>query len=227
MGRILASVLVISFFFILALGSASPPPPQTPSYSAEWSKLKLASISPKEMTIKGDSIVLYKRSNPGSYGKRIVQYYSPDQIQIEDPNISFNIGITNTSLITMGVGETASPAVFYISISNKLNEPISVNWDSIAYVDSNGISHRVIKSGTRIADRGRPIGTVVIPPNARIEEIFQPIDGIDFEYGTWLTLPVLESVMPGGEVTVFIPITINNQVTNYSFTFLSEQPSQS
>lgn len=201
-------------------GYTSSPP--TPISITNWRSLKVISYSPNDLSLQNNTINIINESNAGAYGKRNNRYYSNDHIQVENSRISFTIGITNPSLFTMEATEASFPAVFDVVISNKSAEPIEINWDNVAYVDDNGIAHKVVKSGTRIVDRTRPQGNLLIPPNAKVDEMFHPADFIYYEYGNWLTNPVLEDVRVGNKVSIFIPITFQDGTVHYNFTFSVE-----
>ena len=231
-------VIEIVLLLLLLMGCA---PVYPPSYAtevpvSEMKSLKLVSFTPKTMKIKSDTIT-------SSYNKFVekfseytnltaITYLSVSNAEIEDgETTSFSVGITSPSIYYFtGIMRGTHPAVFEISIANIGEEPITIRWDNLSYIDAKGISHKVIKSGTRIIERDRPVGNVLVPPNAKIVEMLQPTDSIYYSSGdslsNWYAKPVLEDLSVGDRVTIFIPIEVKGQVRNYSFVFEAQSPSE-
>ena len=164
----------------------------------------------------------YSRGYPIS--TNIVKYQIPSFIKAEDNTLEFEISLTQPSVSLSSLTE-GYPVVFGVKITNKLDEPVKVKWENVAYIDSSGLSHRVVKTGTRFIERDRPIGDIIIPPAARIEEIILPTDAIYFG-NEWRSEEVLDKLSNEDKVTIFIPIEVKGQVRNYSFVFEAQTPSE-
>ena len=164
----------------------------------------------------------YSRGYPIS--TNIVKYQIPSFIKAEDNTLEFEISLTQPSASLSSLTE-GYPVVFGVKITNKLDEPVKVKWENVAYIDSSGLSHRVVKTGTRFIERDRPIGDIIIPPAARIEEIILPTDAIYFG-NEWRSEEVLDKLSNEDKVTIFIPIDVKGQVRNYSFVFEAQTPSE-
>ena len=76
----------------------------------------------------------------------LLAYFSISKAEIEDgESTSFSLGITSPSTYYFtGILRETHPAVFELSIANKDEEPIMVQWDNLAYVDAKGITHKLI-----------------------------------------------------------------------------------
>ena len=84
----------------------------------------------------------------------------------EDDAISIVFAVTNEHL--------------EFTLANKTKEPQSINWDEVSYVDLSGTAHRVLHKGVKLADRDKPQSPTVIPPGAKIENLIEPSDSVQW-----------------------------------------------
>ena len=68
------------------------------------------------------------------------------------------------------------PHSFTMSLNNKTDNPIKIDWNQVSYVDISGMSHRIIHSGVKYIGRENPQSPTIIPPTAKIADIVFPTD---------------------------------------------------
>ena len=112
------------------------------------------------------------------------------------------------------------------ALRNNAGEPIRINWDEVSYVDPSGSSHRVMHSGVKYSERNNPQAPTTVPPGARIEDILQPTDMV--EYSDVLSEWREDNFFPGSNAaletvgqtfSVFMPLDIGGERVNYNFVF--------
>lgn len=125
-----------------------------------------------------------------------------------------------------------SPSQKQISFSlhNKTAGPAKVDWNSAAYVDVLGQSHKVMHSGVKFIDREKAQVPSVVPPGASVSDMVFPVDYVSYtsgKYGGWseeLLFPLAPKAKSykGQSFSVFLPIEVNGGVRNYHFVFRIE-----
>ena len=128
------------------------------------------------------------------------------------------------------------------ALSNKTDHSIKIIWDEAAYVDSIGVSHRVMHSGVKYTDRNSPQPPTVVPRKGTINDLIFPSDYVDYvsgQYGGWREQPLFPSAMDqisnpnaseellkaeaekylGKSVQVLLPLQIEDTINEYIFTF--------
>jgi len=112
-------------------------------------------------------------------------------------------------------------------IRNKNPGPAKIDWNSAAYVDTAGVSHKVMHDGIKFTDRSNVQAPTVIPPGAGINDLVYPIDYAYYvtgQYGGWTELPLFPEApkakaYKGQTFGVFLPIEIHGKIRNYNFVF--------
>lgn len=112
-------------------------------------------------------------------------------------------------------------------LRNKSPSPAKLDWNSAAYVDTAGASHKVMHDGVKFTDRSNIQAPTVIPPGASVSDLVYPIDYafyISGRYGGWTELPLFPEApkamaYKGQTFSVFLPIEIEGKVRNYNFVF--------
>ena len=113
-------------------------------------------------------------------------------------------------------------------LRNKTAEPITVDWNSASYVDVSGNSHRVMHSGVRYVDRDKPQAPSIIPPTARLKDMVQPTDYVEFLTSIgWSNHPLFPKApdaafYKGKTFSVFLSLQVEGKTKNYLFTFSIE-----
>jgi hypothetical protein len=132
-------------------------------------------------------------------------------LSYEDDAISITFSVTNEQL--------------EFTLKNKTQEPQTINWDEVSYIDLDGTAHRVLHKGVKLMDRDKPQSPTVIPPGTRIDDVIEPSDSVQWSsvINDWTHNPLL----PPSQVIVnfkgktfgtFLPIVIDEKKKNYTFT---------
>jgi len=160
----------------------------------------------------------------GKYGEPVIK-------RVGDPGVDHNVYVDGV----LGFGWFLSPYRLSFLLANHTDRSIRIIWDEAAYVDANGVSHRVIHEGVKYIDRSASQPPSVVPPNSEIHDSIIPVDHVYFmsgQYGGWGELPLLpvsayskkhmESIVEqyvGKTLRVLLPIELQNVVVDYIFTF--------
>ena len=83
-------------------------------------------------------------------------------------------------------------------LENKTDHSIKIVWDEAAFTDQTGVSHRVIHSGTKIADRFSSQPPTVVPRKSRISDLIYPADYYDMGGKRRDLLPVRRDISKAG-----------------------------
>lgn len=130
----------------------------------------------------------------------------------------------------VSIGFAPSPAQIGMVIRNKTDTVMRIDWNNVAYVDTGGLSHRVIHEGVRLTEKNVVMPPTVIPPGSMIEDLVYPASYISYTAGTgrasgnWNERPLFPKLpaareMKGKEFKVFLPIEINGKVRSINFVF--------
>lgn len=76
-------------------------------------------------------------------------------------------------------------------LTNKTDHSIKIIWDEAAYVDENGVSHRVLHSGTKLVDRNNPQAPTVVVRKGSATDMIYPADYVSFASRSWIYRPLL------------------------------------
>jgi hypothetical protein len=120
-------------------------------------------------------------------------------------------------------------------LTNKTDHSIKIVWDEAAFVDENGMSHRVTHSGVKYIDRNNPQPPSVVVRKGTIMDFLIPSDYVYFEsgeYGGWKVLPLFPEYGTTAEklkaeaekyigktIQVLLPLQIEDVVNEYIFIF--------
>jgi hypothetical protein len=78
-----------------------------------------------------------------------------------------------------------------ISIQNKTNSEISINWDKASFVDVNKKAHGVTHEGVKYKDATASKPPSTIPPGAELKDFVIMSDSVSFERSNWQIKPFL------------------------------------
>jgi hypothetical protein len=154
------------------------------------------------------------------YGKQVFIMVKPWKSQecfFEDQSIKILFSISETQ-----VG---------ISLHNKTNTPINIDWNNVSYVDIRGMAHGVVHTGVRYIERDRPQVPTIIPPAAMIEDVIVPSDHISYASGSgggWSSRALFPDLQEtdqyiGKSFSAFMPLEIDGTIKNYSCVFSIER----
>jgi hypothetical protein len=167
--------------------------------------------------IKGYNLSFRDASYDIQYRFAMLKPTANDEMAFEDTSLSFKFSI--------------DPKGIACTIRNKTNDPISVNWNMVSYIDASGDAHKVIHSGIRLVDKEAPQTPTLIPPTARINETLFPTDYIQSGSSGLSQQPLWPNTghvskdesqlknLEGSTFSVFMPIEVGGKANNYSFVF--------
>jgi|GEM_PF-1365022 len=101
---------------------------------------------------------------------------------------------------------------------NKTKSVLKIVWDSSAFVDPNGQSHRVMHQGVRYLERDKSIPPSVLAPDAKLSDTIYPTDYVSLVSNDWVENPIVSS-KPGQRFSVLLAIDNGSQIENYTITF--------
>ncbi len=120
-------------------------------------------------------------------------------------------------------------------LTNKTNHSIRIIWDEAAYVDEEGISHRVMHEGVKYIDREKPQPPTVVVRKATITDLVFPTDNIQYVSRgdkMWHKSPLFPTSAKtvdelkattagyvGKTIQVLLPLQIEDVVNEYIFVF--------
>jgi hypothetical protein len=125
-------------------------------------------------------------------------------------------------------------------LENKTDHSLRIIWDEATYVDPNGMSHRVIHSGIKYADRDKTMPPSVVVRKGKLLDIIHPSDyvhyvrGYGLSTGGWQEDPLLPNKKSGGTpqellneskefvgktIQILLPIQIEEVTNDYIFSF--------
>ncbi len=70
-------------------------------------------------------------------------------------------------------------------IENKLDKEVEINWDKSTYIGPNGISERLMTTGTLYIDKGKGQPNSLIPPKSKIVLMIYPASKAQNINGKW------------------------------------------
>lgn len=126
---------------------------------------------------------------------------------------------------------------FVFRLKNKTENSIKLIWNEAVYVDSNGMSHRVMHQGVKYIERNNPQPPTVVVRGASVLDSVTPTDNVYYisgRYGGWRTkdlfqtLELVNDTRPlediasgyvGKEVQIMLPVQIENVTNEYVYQF--------
>ena len=122
---------------------------------------------------------------------------------------------------------------FYFTIENKTNHALKINWNEAVYVDIDKKAGKVIHSGVKYAQKNEAQVPSLISKGSRLEDVVVPADNIYYSsyLNSWETKQLFPTSFSsdealnnaqkyeGKEISILLPITIENVQNDYLFTF--------
>lgn len=114
-----------------------------------------------------------------------------------------------------------------ISLENRGVYPVKIDWEKAAYVDKDGVSHRLITKKVEYGDKDKPQEPAVVNPKSSLTEWVMPADNIDRSLLVWKIKPMFPElktaiIIDTWDRTTFkltLPIEINGESKGYEFVF--------
>jgi hypothetical protein len=135
------------------------------------------------------------------------------ELRFDDPSIGISFVVVDDNQITF-------------ELQNKTGEPISIDWNKVAYVDPASESHRVMHKGVKFVDRDNVLPATLVPPMAKLTDLIFPISHV--RWSTVLREWMQDPIFPSGEAAltlkgktfgIFMPLILEGEIKNYNFTF--------
>ena len=126
------------------------------------------------------------------------------------------------------------PDGFNLSIYNKTDNTIKIDWDNAGYVSWDNKASGLTRSGISLAGLDSPGSQkpTVIPAKERVDDVAIPISNIKFLHGNWTIQTLIPSyyanqedldrsakIYVGNQLTIMLPIIIEGVSYDYSFVF--------
>jgi len=123
---------------------------------------------------------------------------------------------------------------FAFILTNKSKHSIKIIWDEAAFVDENGVAHRVMHTGVRYIDRDNPKPPTTVPSGSTIIDYILPTDYVYWDHWDerWQSQPLLPvsdvnkeelfsraSKYIGKVYKVLLPLATEGITNEYVFTF--------
>ncbi|KQV28621.1 hypothetical protein ASC93_28205 [Massilia sp. Root335] len=107
-------------------------------------------------------------------------------------------------------------------LTNLTSETIRIDWSQAAYVDTAGISHSVIRGGTKFIDKDRLAVPTNIAPHASVNETVLPSDYVTYVSANvgWSAQPLLPDgpkaeALKGKDIALYLPLLIDGKAKTY------------
>ncbi len=120
----------------------------------------------------------------------------------------------------------------WFKLTNKTNHSIKIIWDEAAFVDYNGLTHRVMHKGVKYVDRNDSQPPSVIVRNGTISDLIVPTENVYFVSGPYGGYWEVEPFFPtsgitseeaqkyiGKTIQILLPLQIEGVVNEYIFIF--------
>ena len=121
---------------------------------------------------------------------------------------------------------SATEAGWNLSLYNKSEEPLMIDWDNVTYMDVDNMGHRVLASGTKLDKRNDPQTPAVIPRRGDISETLYSADhvyhsstGVLARRPLWPVDFTEAKRYEGKTVRLIIPFTVDGLSAQYEFVF--------
>ena len=126
------------------------------------------------------------------------------------------------------------PDGFNLSIYNKTDNTIKIDWDNAGYVSWDNKASGLTRTGISLAGLDSPGSQkpTVIPAKERVDDVAIPISNIKFLHGNWTIQTLIPSyyanqedldrsakIYVGNQLTIMLPIIIEGVSYDYSFVF--------
>lgn len=121
---------------------------------------------------------------------------------------------------------SVNEAGWNLSLYNKSEKPLLIDWDEVSYMDVDNMGHRVLVSGTKLSELGNPQTPSVIPRRGNITEtlysadhVYQSSTGILAKRPLWSIDFTEAKRYEGKSFRLIIPFTVDGLSAQYEFVF--------
>ncbi|MEE2710850.1 MAG: hypothetical protein VYA69_14795 [Gemmatimonadota bacterium] len=112
--------------------------------------------------------------------------------------------------------------VIGLDIINLQEETITIDWNQVRVIDPEGNAHPVVQNMVILRDMHRTRIPTTIMPQGVLNETVAPSDYAYLGFTGWQQRPIFPKTedalnLKGAKVGVYLPVKIQNRVTNYLF----------
>lgn len=110
---------------------------------------------------------------------------------------------------------------FAFILKNKTDSTLKIVWDSIVYVNANGLRQRVIHSGINFFNKLDPQQPALVAKESSLSESILPADNINYDnvFKEWRKDNLITTADSGKSIQILFPVEINGSVHHYTFRF--------
>ncbi len=124
---------------------------------------------------------------------------------------------------------------FVFTINNKSNHAIKIPWDEVVYINTEKSISKMIHSGVKYIKMNEGQVATTIPKGTKLEDILIPVENIHLVSNEWVSSSLfpndfssdekmeMAKKMEGKEVSILMPIIIQDVQNDYTFTFKIEK----
>lgn len=150
-----------------------------------------------------------------------VLYYAKYTIELEKPLKSPNLNYSDQSI---EIGFLFKESSVEFSLKNKTEDALEIDWNKISFVNTDNVSTKIFHSSIKYSDKEKSMVETIVPPESIIQDVVFPVNKVRLESNEWVSDPLLplfysDEDLVGKKMKIFIPMKINNRVTNYTFSF--------
>jgi hypothetical protein len=123
---------------------------------------------------------------------------------------------------TLAGAVALNESAIILSVANLTDGPIKILWDEATFLDADGVSHRLVRSGVPLLAKDQPQTPTVVAAGGRHSDTVFPAELVTWTGSTWKQEPLLTrgiSKPVGSIVRVTIPADSDGQVTDYTVAF--------
>jgi hypothetical protein len=121
---------------------------------------------------------------------------------------------------------SATEAGWNLTLYNKSEQTLTVDWDEAQYLDVDRIGRGVLVSGTKYADRNKPQTPTVIPRRGNVSEsLFSKDHVYQSATGVWAKRPLFPVEFSEAQryknknFSLIVPFTVDGLTAQYEFVF--------
>lgn len=143
-------------------------------------------------------------------------------ISLEGANINNN-NVYEDGNIAVGFEPVLDTAISF-AVNNKSEQTIRILWDETVFIDIDKSVSKVMHLGVKYIDRDKEMPPTIVPAGTRVKELVVPSKNIYYSSGSgWRTRAIVPTDnalgYDGKTISVFMPIMIGNEKTEYKFDF--------
>ena len=151
------------------------------------------------------------------------EYEVDYKISLMKPSLSPSLAFEDDAL-TFSFQLPPSRRGVDLTLQNKTQNPVRIDWNQVSYVDIEAVAHKVLHQGVRFVQRDQPMPSTTVPPGAKVSDQIYPSDAVVFAEREWVMPPIFPAgpdalSLKGKTFSIFLPLEVNGATKNYNFVF--------